>query len=438
MDLFRTATASEQYGPLQPNFQYDMRTGYTALVGPNNAGKSSLLQLIFRTLMGDQSAAGPERIAFIPPDREYVQPSTETGGRSLSMWNSALLGEVGAQPIGFGEGATGPPRSELTRVLMHGSFVKQNIAMNELLVRLGLREFDLGDAQRIHFNNMAVYIQGSGVRGVMPILAALTHPNLEAILIDEPELSLEPRLQKVLRDLLIEKSEDRVIVVATHSHLFVRRDVIEANQVVEKSAPNETRVRTLTERSELYDLVFNLLGNSTEDLFFPRNYVIVEGASDQAIVMRVLDLLGHPSPTIKVLAARGVDAVRDAVEAVYRASVPLFVNDSPYAGRVVALIDQPNRESENLRRLRNALGDRLFELDQSSIERYIPEEVYARANRNRDDDLAELDRLRTDRAGKDRLKQEISGAIAAALTEEDFDSIPIIIEAARRAIAEPN
>ena len=48
MDVFRTVTAPERYGPLQADFQYDLRAGLTVLIGPNNAGKSALLQLLFR------------------------------------------------------------------------------------------------------------------------------------------------------------------------------------------------------------------------------------------------------------------------------------------------------------------------------------------------------------------------------------------------------
>src|SRR5206468_3689337 len=112
------------------------------------------------------------------------------------------------------------------------------------------------------------------------IIAALTNDEVGVILIDEPELSLEPRVQKVLREVLVEASEQKIIVVATHSHLFVRRDLPESTQIVERT-DDQTRVRTVAEESELYDLVFDLLGASTEDLFFPSNYLIVEGASDQ-------------------------------------------------------------------------------------------------------------------------------------------------------------
>jgi hypothetical protein len=111
------------------------------------------------------------------------------------------------------------------------------------------------------------------------------------------------------------------------------------------------------------------------------------------------------------------------------------VNDSPYAERVVAVIDQPNNpDAPNMERLRNTLGDRLYELDAPTIEDYIPEEVYVCAGRSKDDDRAALAHASGNRAAVNALKREISTEIASALTNEDFDSIPIIVDAAQRAI----
>jgi hypothetical protein len=148
----------------------------------------------------------------------------------------------------------------------------------------------------------------------------------------------------------------------------------------------------------------------------------------------VLGLLGEGSPTIKVLAARGVDAVRDAIESVFRASVPLIVNDSPYAGRVVALIDEPKKETETLARLWRDLGDRLHELDAPTIEEYIPEALSERAGRSKAADRETLRTLSGDRLASNALKKEISTDIADVLKVDDFESIPIIVGAARQAI----
>jgi hypothetical protein len=50
-----------------------------------------------------------------------------------------------------------------------------------------------------------------------------------------------------------------------------------------------------------------------------------------------------------------------------------MVGDSPYAGRVVALVDRPRSESHknSIEGIRKVLGDRLFELDKASLEEYI-------------------------------------------------------------------
>lgn len=289
----------------------------------------------------------------------------------------------------------GPPSAALTRLLLHRNFMQQMARLNALLPRVGLAEVTLTGPQQIEFDAVVVHRQGSGLRSLLPILAAITDRGLVALLIDEPEVSLEPRLQKALRDLLVEATNDiRSIVVATHSHLFINRQVVESTQIVGRTE-GRTTVETVSSREELYDLTFDMLGSSTEDLFFPRNYIVVEGASDQAIVEKVLELLDVPSPTIKVLSARGLDAVRDAIESVVRALVPLVVRDSPYSKRVIAMIDEPSSlDHPNLVKLRRDLDDRLYELDKHSVEEYIPAEIYERAERSKDEDLGRIEELR--------------------------------------------
>lgn len=430
--LIETITPGSQYGPLQGALHFDLMDGYSVLVGPNNAGKSALLQLIFRSLINNVGYGAP-RTAILLPDRDHVEPTTQTGARTLSVWNEGLMEFIRTAPLQYGGSAAGPPRSELPRLLMHGDFISQVTAITSLLPRLGLQEFKISGPQEIRFENVAVLFQGSGVRSLLPIVAALTNNDVGAVLIDEPELSLEPKLQKALRDVLIEISSEKLIVVATHSHLFLNRRLVGSNYRVTRE--NEaTIIEQLATPRELYDATFELLGNSTEDLFFPRNYLIVEGASDQAIVEKALALLGTPSPTVKVLSAQGVDAVGDAVTSVVRAVVPLIVNDSPYAGRVVALIDAPRQpESESVKKLKHDLTDRLFILNRPTIEEYMPEELYARAGRSKDADVQELYRLKDDYKAASEFKRVVSTSLANVLTEEDLFEISTITDAARKA-----
>lgn len=428
--LLTVTTGAAPYGPLQPNFRYDARSGYTVLVGQNNAGKSALLQLTFRTLCTD-SEFDAEQIALILTDRDYVDATLQPGHRKLAQWNSELLESLKERPLAHAAVPVGPARGELPRLLMHGDLFRQVPAINELLDRLALPTFRVHGAQELSFENVGLFFQGTGLRALLPILAALTNPDIRVILIDEPELSLEPRLQKALRDILV--NSEKTVIVATHSHLFLARDRIDANQVVERSG-SETRVRTLQKQHELQDVTFDLLGSSTEDLFFPGNYLIVEGASDQTIASKALELLGPPPPTVKILSARGVGAVGETVKSVVRALVPLIVNDSPYARRVVALIDKPSEEhASTLAKLRSDLGDRLFELDASSMEEYLPEELYVRAGRSKGHDLQQLNASSGKWSDMADLKREISESIAAVLSLDDLEHIPVVRNAVKAA-----
>lgn len=426
--------ADQPYGPLQGDFRYTLRTGYSTLVGPNNAGKSSLLQLLFRFLFNDPEFGAPA-VCLIPSDRDYVIKTTETGTRTLVNWNQEIHSHLQYSPLAMAEGHVGPSRAELTRLLLHADLLAQAQRLNLLLPRFGLPELTIAGGGMVQFEEVVAEAQGSGLRGVLPILAAVTNDDVQALLIDEPELGLEPRLQKALRDVLVEAAETkRTLVVSTHSHLLLNRQTLESSQIVQRN-DSRTMVETIEARDQLYSLVFDLLGSSTEDLFFPKNYVIVEGASDQVIVQRVLDLLGETAASIKVLSAQGVDEVREREISVVRALVPLIVNDSPYAGRVVALIDAPvDDQAANVQKLRVDLGERLFELGAPSVEEYLPEELYARAGRDKQGDRDSLHAAQGDLKQRRALKREISDAIAEVLTVDDLDSLPIIAAAARRAV----
>lgn len=433
MEEIRTIQVAPAYGPLQNAFRYDLRAGYTALVGPNNAGKSSLLQLVFRTLYDDDEF-GPARIAFIPADRPYVDVSIETGGRTLAVWNNDMIGYVRGTPVPSASEA-GATRSQLLKLLLHSDLVAQVTHMNDLLPRFGLARLNLRGAGEVQFETIGVHVQGSGMRGLLPILAAVTNPEIVAILIDEPEMSLEPRLQKELRDLLVETAaQKRVVMVSTHSHLMLNRETLDSTQVVTR-ADNQTSIETVDSNEALFDITFDLLGSSTEDLFFPRNYLIVEGASDQVIAERVLELLGESTSVVKVLSAQGLSEVGPRAASVVRALVPLIVNDSPYAGRVVALIDAPlENEVSTVARLEKDLGERLFVLDEPSIEASLPSALYDRADRVKDSDLAEIERLRGDREARARFKAEVSNALASVMTLNDLAEIPVVKSAVERAL----
>lgn len=266
----RPIAAKQRYGPLQAGFQFDLAHGYQVLTGANNSGKSTLLQLTFVQWLQDR-LGDHDDVVLLLPDRTHIFGPNETGGRTLQPYNVELQTALRSGPLPFEQQAP-PYRNELFRLLMsHADFIRQVQALNEYLAALRLPTLVVGQRFVMNFRNLAAYAQGSGMRSLLTILASLTDSHLNLICLDEPELSLEPRIQKGLRDLLMEEVRRRpslTILVATHSHLFLNRRDPTANFVMANDGESCT-VDKLSTREALYDITFKLLGNDTEDLFFP-------------------------------------------------------------------------------------------------------------------------------------------------------------------------
>jgi putative AbiEii toxin of type IV toxin-antitoxin system len=424
-------STQNRYGPLQAGFAFDLEKGYKVLIGRNNSGKSAILQLVFKTLMRDGSF-GAERLCILLTDRDYVQPSTETGGMSLAAFNQNVHGPVDGTPMQHSTRSI--DWSILPRLLLnHTNTLKQIDSLNKLLVRAGLPDLVLRTSQLIHFEDIPVPFQGSGLRSLLGLLAALTDTQISVLLIDEPELSLEPGIQRILRDMLIEFSQSKQILIATHSHLFLNRADPSSNLLVQRQG-DIVSLSPVASVEQLYDLTFELLGNSTEDLFFPANFMVVEGSSDQVIVEKVRNLLGVPASRLKVLSATGVENIPATVAAVHRVLVPVVMRDSPYAQRVVAMVDQPvDPALPVFIELQRILGSRLFVLDRSSIEEYVPEAIYSRIGRNKAEDIKRIADLKDKQADRSALKKALSQQIASGLTSDDLQSLSVIVNAVRKA-----
>lgn len=434
-----SVSTDSQFGPLQAGFSIAVPLGYSALVGDNNAGKSAILHLVYRRLIQSLDN-GYDCVCLIPPDRSFLAPTLQPGSDTLANYNANHISQVGDAPIPY-DGPIGPARADLARLLVnHTDFQTQLEALQLLLDQLGLPRLILRGPQSALFAEIPSTFQGSGLRSVLPILCALTDSRLRVILVDEPESSLAPRLQKALRDLLIEHAKDRTVLVATHSHLFLQKEPLDSTLLVGRNAQGTIAVDAVGSRESLYDLVFALLGNSTEDLFFPGNYLIVEGSSDQTIVEAVLRLCDVPPGRVKVLAAGGVGNIHRTIESVSRALVPLLVNDSPYARSVVALVDQRNQETERaVAELGRNLGPRLFELDEPSLEEYLPEVIYGRAGFDRADELSRLADLKKQGSYLEvaKKKGELAAGLAGVLDADDLDAVSVLRDAARAASEGP-
>jgi ABC-type cobalamin transport system ATPase subunit len=422
--------SNSRYGPLQVGLSLEIGEGYHVLVGNNNAGKSALLQLAFVNAV---DSTGPGSAALLLSDRDLVMGSTETAGQNLEDYNNQLAAGIRGYPRRFETANAAAATSQLARLLLtHSDFRGQLQLLDDYLIRLGLPRSVTKAGQVVHFENVPLPQQGSGLRSVFTIISALTDDSMRVICIDEPEISLEATTQRLLRDLLIELAGERTILVATHSHLFLNRSTPENNHVVQRDGA-VVAVDTVKDEAALYDVAFRLLGNSTTDLWFPSNYWVVEGASDQIIAERILELVDRErARDVKVVAAGGVERVANSVVALEDALRPLVSRTSPYSGRVVALVDGSVGKSADRF---TGMGDRFYVLSATSLEAYLPGDLYERASRNKEDDLTESAKLKGNYVELAAFKRQLSEQIAAVIAPEDLENLPEFNAAARKALA---
>jgi len=423
-------TIDNLQGAVPAGFQIDLNGDYIVLTGENNAGKSSLLQLLFKRCAGNTYPVPLTQVCLILPDRMYVDVNTNTG-RTLENYNVELANSISGNNRSYQTPNLPPMSSELPKLLLHHtSFLKQANKLLDYFEYFNLPPFDLRGTQEVIFEEIQVIFQGSGLRSIFSILAALTDDNTKLLLIDEPEQSLEPKLQKILRDLLYEASRKRQVIVATHSHLFLNRRDVASNYVVSKRN-NSFALSPVTSEEELYEITFNLLGCSLEDLFFPNNFLIVEGSTDQIIVEKVMQLKDIDKSKIKVVSASGVSKVANILSSVYNSLIPLVLKDSPYKSKVVVLVDRPYELSDPIyEKIERALADpnqQLFKLTATTLENYLHEDLYTKCGLDKTDTIKEIDK-ETDYEKKFQLKTKNALTIAAALTVDDLKYIPEIVD----------
>lgn len=429
-----------RYGPIQQNFKFAVPKGYSVLVGRNDSGKSALLQFIFKSLF-ESDEQRKDKICLVTQDRQYARHTTQPP-TNLRDYNQHLYQQM-VNSHKPSVGPVGPDSGSLYTLLLHRTnFVRQLQTINRYLIRLGFSEIVLKDVQIVNLDNVEIHFHGSGIRCVMPVLAALTSPDILVVLIDEPELSLEARAQRVLKGILLEAvCQETTILVATQSHIFLDKEEIDRNFVVTSSG-GQLGVEFIRSKEHLIDVTYNLLGNSLEDLFFPSNFLIVEGSSDQSVCERVSKLSNIPVGRVKIISARGIDNVQDSYRAIENALVPLIADHSPYSRRVVVLLDKPSDEAKKIvESVARQLNERCVILPAASIEEYIPAEIYQRAGRDKANDLKRLEDTRKEvsygssgsLARLCELKNEISSALSSGLDASDLDQIPVIRDAVKLA-----
>lgn len=328
-------------------------SGITVLVGPNNAGKSTIIEA-FRAL------TPTSRVSFTEGkrnkragDRVRIQAELETGeihtlrtvdaGGSETVWEPNRPGggmtlyvlpsrrmfnpyfghATGAgrhqYTTGYGLPQTrgGPIDQFASRLFAVNKSDETRRAFNDMLAQVvdpvpdwvidqsdqGQYYVKVAAGDTYHTSDGL----GEGLVSLLFVIDALydSQPG-EVIVIDEPELSLHPPVQRRLAHLIADLARDRQIVYATHSPYFIEWDAILNGAMVVRVHKDRGRTALSSLRAETIESLRGLRQNrmnphvlgldACEVFFLHDRVVLVEGQEDVVCYALVAEELGADLP----------------------------------------------------------------------------------------------------------------------------------------------
>jgi putative ATP-dependent endonuclease of the OLD family len=194
-------------------------------------------------------------------------------------------------------------------------------------------------------------------------------------LIDEAELHLHPTAQRSLKKALHEISEHgEQVLINTHSSVLISdKDDSNVYRVIKRDSI--TTIEPVDEKSKPY-VVYDLLGGSPSDILLPKNFMIVEGASECKFIQRIIERFYENSLSdIFILAAEGdINQQNKSMDAINKVLLPIR---PIYKEKLVLLCDDPNSQQESdfsnfVSSYSLTEGEDYFKIGANSLEEYYP------------------------------------------------------------------
>ena len=317
-------------------------SGLTVIVGPNNSGKSSIIEA-FHTLFNDTQLIPGETINKKNPNvlieatsidgtaysiqatdnngsfaerringtiTEYIDRAirpfilssrrniNSTFSNNANMRREDYGGNKDSQDYREQNGYNGNFGARLIKIFK-GNKDEFNNCLSKVLFPVPDWKIIAKDHNNLSlefkFNNISHNSIGAGdgfinIFNIIDSLYDSKDNNL--IIIDEPEVSLHPDLQRKLYELLVEYSKKRQIILCTHSPYFIDWNVILNNSelIRVKKQGDESKIYQLTQdtKEKIRNLMLNsfnphILGISANEIFFLNDNVILTEGQDDVI-----------------------------------------------------------------------------------------------------------------------------------------------------------
>jgi predicted ATP-dependent endonuclease of OLD family len=363
---FKSFSAPQTIDLSRPNGR--IGSGYNVIVGQNNSGKSTIMTAARYLLSQDgsvtigqearhepnkptievvwQDDGGSETIAIDPNvDGAIFQ---KTGGRDRAYGKFRFV--PSRRPFGSEYGthnlsATDYETNEFTNRLSNQSYFDAQLATtiagfftrpeNKSLFIEKLNAVDPRSTQfstdNVASKNVLLYKgpskrthvisdTGDGITNLIRIIYALVTSDAgQSLVIDEPELSLHPQLQRNLYQLLLSYSHNRQIVVVTHSPHFVDwKDVSAEAKLFRVFIGSDGNSRIASSSHASFNAVkahANVMSRKFYDsvckeLFFSDRVVLVEGSDDVHYIENYLETMNCPPLPIMGYGCGGASVIR--------------------------------------------------------------------------------------------------------------------------------
>ena len=317
-------------------------SGLTVLVGPNGGGKSTLVECFNKISLANRNASFSKgKRNLIAGDRVEIEIDCDEGhgalktnkGGSETTWTGPNPPKVYYLPSRrffnpyFGmdrwsrQVYLDNPPSFQTRTSSLDSCTRRLIDLNKsdssqfdaVLARIlgkplqwtidqedsGSYFVKIAKQQGLYHNSDGL---GEGILSLMFIVDALCGTNNELLIIDEPELSLHPQLQRRLLNEILEKTKTSQVVISTHSPNMLSLEAIINGGMVARvyESMSGTVVKMIDQESRdfIKSVSHNLnnphiLGTDARACFFAEDgLIITEGQEDVVLYPVIMDKLG--------------------------------------------------------------------------------------------------------------------------------------------------
>jgi hypothetical protein len=200
---------------------------------------------------------------------------------------------------------------------------------------------------------------GEGVPNIVALLADLALSENKLFLIEEPENDLHPQALKALLDLIVESSESNQFVVSTHSNIVVRHLAAAANSKLYNVSselgrmPPIATISAVEPNVEARLEVLRELGYSFSDFDLWDGWLILEESSAERIIRDYLIPWFAPKlARVRTLSVGGVQQVGPTFDDFYRL-VRFTHLEEAYRNAAWVRIDGDNVGLETIARLKS-------------------------------------------------------------------------------------